>query len=319
LANNRMDFNFSLYRLVSSAANQEKGQGKCMRKLFVAIFICLFAVNAYAGFLQIVGDPDLKIIVRKGKVKITGTLELENRGAEISPEVAAIIKIGQWSWAGTPVKLEQKAKNLWNISDEVELKKLSCPAGSLCGDLPLIGRFPVFLQRIYRDVNLYSFSSPSLLLVDIGEITPGQRDLLTNAKIMGKMELKGNGTVFQGELDLRNIGQKDADVFVDMFTSRELQVNTKARVIRIPAESSQRIDVKIESFSGIAGSTYPVFAYFQWNDEGIRNCNTAFTAVSIEKPKEIKLYMIPGLIGLAVVGGITLWKFIRRRKTAGRI
>jgi hypothetical protein len=285
-----------------------------MKKLIGVILLLLVAVPAQAGFLQIVGDPDLKFIVKDGKVRITGSIELANQGNELSPEVNATMKIGQWNWAGVPVKLDQKAKNNWMISDEVGINKLACPENSLCSNLPLKGRFPLFLQRIYRDLNLYSFSSPSIKLVDIGELKPDERARLMNPAIVGKMELKGKGTVFEGHLDLRNTGSKDADVFVDTFTSNELQVHTKAQIIKVPAASNRQIDIKVESFTGIPGSTYAVYACFQWADGDFRISNFAETSIFIEKPKESKLYMILGFAGLGAVGLISLWFALRRKK-----
>ena len=289
------------------------------RSLIFFLFIAVASLgsHAWAGYLTIIGQPELKATVSpklKDHIQISGSYRIENRGDESAHRVFPSFQIGQWFWTGEPKSLAAGGSFTWEIDAQVPFSQLGCAGGEDCEDafLPQEGVYPLRARRHYSDSNGREFSAADIYPIEIANLGTSQLARLRVPEIEGQLEFRGNGQSFEGGLEIRNFSSSRKRVLVSFFTSRELRVLTKSSVQTLQADSLQYFPVKAENYTGLNGSTYAFYGSLEWDQEGMRNSALAVSQVVIEKPKR-RHWLVFGAIGVfLVLGGVLYLRVLRK-------
>jgi len=285
--------------------------------LLLVFVIAGFAVPAFAARLTIVGTSDLRISLEDERVILAGTYSTLNKGDETVTQVFPVIQLGQWSWAGEPQNIDIGGQASWTIQEEFPQGMLACGDKAPCAekDLPSVGLFPLFTTLHYQDLNGYAFSAPKLETVLLGGVTGVD---LVNARspfLQARFDLSGDGSKFRGHLEVLNLHDKPKEIVVTYFTSRELHASPKSELLELAPNAAQNTSTTLTNFSALPGSTYPVFAVLQWNENGVRNTVSAFATVLIEMPKRDDFYLTSIIVVLLLSALLIL--IVVRKRTRG--
>ena len=241
-----------------------------------------------AGTLGIKSEPKIEGSIRDSEVIISGSYIAQNIGNEKAREVLPILSIGGWKWAGEPVELAPNESYTWKINDTFPIEQLSCKHDSSCAslDLPIRGKFPIFIHKLYQDMNGYQFSSSEVLSITIGEVTSEENFRLRAPAVTHKVIIKPDGENFLSEMLIQNIGAQPVSIAPKFFTTREFNIVTQPNSGNIEPSKQFITQSKIENFKGIKGSAYPIFGVVQWNDSGVRNTIIAQEIATIKAIKK---------------------------------
>lgn len=143
-----------------------------------------------------------------------------------------------------------------------------------------LGEYPVVIQTIYHDANMYPFSTISPYL-----LTYKEKYLSDVYGTISSLEITKDGSDVT-TLTLRNTGSKQHQVKVKLYTPKELKCDVQSRTIPIGSQEEKKITYKISSFGALVGSNYIILASLEYNDSGHHYTSFARGMVKIVEKKQ---------------------------------
>lgn len=270
-----------------------------------AVALALTGSVAHAGYLTINGIPNVTATQEGDNVRLKGTYDIENKGDETARNVYPSFQLGSWSWAGAPKNLDPNKRESWSVDEVFPLQQLSCASDSTCAgeSLPSTGAFPMYVHRHYEDLNGYKFSAADITITTIGELSGNALAAARNPAFQARLNISGSGNDYSGTLEVKNSSPSQKRISVAFYSTNELNIHTKPQVMEIAPQGIGKTNFSSENFSGLAGSTYPVFAVLQWEDYGVRSSLAVPHAVTIQAQDNSKLYLYLsiGAVALALL------------------
>lgn len=277
--------------------------------LMIAAFhlFLLSPVEAYASYLTIEGSSTISTTVDNATIRLSGHYTIENRGDETAQNVFPSFKLGRWGWAGEPKRIAALGKESWtlNLSFPSALISSSADASARHSDLPSRGQIPLLVYRHYSDLNGRAFSAPEVILLTIGAVTEDERGVIRVPEIAGSLGCEGDGQSYLCKLDIRNLAGESKKVFVEYHTSQELEVKSTLEALEVKAFGHGVGKSQVSNFSGLPGSSYPVFSVLQWEEGGLRKAISTPCTINIKTPE-----FSSGIVGGAIFFSVLLVLFM---------
>ncbi len=263
-----------------------------------SIFWILLSV-AQAGFLKMVGQPQLDIRSQQGQLQLQGNYRIVNEGNSPAFQVYPQLKIDGFQWAGEPEDIEAGESVEWKINEV--LKPLT---------LPPSGEFLVRVQKFYRDQNAYSFQVPDLfILKTVAEDQPSS--LSVKMKIRTSRE---NGTEFQIEYEIQNAGAESLRAQLNVLLPAEVTLLSPVVPVDVPGRGNIRGTLQFKNEKALSGSNYVAFLTAEWSEAGLRRTSFAYDTFQIKEAKQAnkwsrdQLFWAWWVWGL-FVGLLAMWWF----------
>ena len=260
-----------------------------MRKTLIRIGFFLPAVffltslPATAGFLKIETRTSVQIVGDTLKVQVTIT----NNGSE------------------SAFNLQVHLKALKTQQDSL-IKPQMGPgmSDSFLFEIPLSGmskgRYPLTVLVDFHDANQYPFSALSGMSFYVGE--DANPNLIAKADPVS-ME-KSQDLTFH----LKNLGTARVADKATLVLPRELSSKEQEKQLEIGPRSEKMVDFQVSNFSALAGASYPVYCFFEYDSDGVHHTAVASSMVTILKEESwFRRYrwawiFLAGLLGIALVG-----------------
>ena len=284
-----------------------------------AVVNLTITLPAFATYLTINGSSSIVATVEDGKVKLSGTYQIENNGDEKAQNVFPSMRLGKWAWAGEPHSIEQKSRQIWPIEATFALDLLrhvnSDPSAEQ--ELPTKGQFPLVIHRHYEDLNGVHFSAADVLAMTIGSLTEEELSDVRIPQVNSNLQCEGNGKNFTCTLDIRNLSDSKKKISVDYHTSQELQIKSPPQVVDLETRGQKLLEINVENIAGLSGSGYAVFAILQWSDNGISKESSVARVVNIKEPDH-SAWWIGGGMGAILLSVFLLYYFVFRNPKKSR-
>lgn len=144
-----------------------------------------------------------------------------------------------------------------------------------------LGIYPLVLRVEYADMNQYPFS---VLASSYFENENSSRAYVGGA--MNKIEItkEGSGSI---ELKLRNMDEKSHEVKINLYSPKEIKVETPQKKVNIEGQGTKEISFNLESFGALPGSSYFLIASVEYED-GLHKTSLAKGMVEIVEEKSGK-------------------------------
>jgi hypothetical protein len=279
------------------------------------LLLFLIPIASNAGYITIIGSPNISVTGDSNQVSIKGGISLVNKGNEKSIDVYPMLRINGWKWAGKSTELDAGGGKKWIISGN----NIPVPLIGYSDEFPskegfkLINRgyYPLNILRYYRDQNGYQFSSPGVQKIEIGDLTDDEQSERGIVTFQGRLNFNKGGQKFKSMLTIKNLSHEDQDVLLSFHTSQELEIMNRPEIVQIPAQQTKEVPIVVKNFSGLNGSTYDFFTVLQWNQKSIRNSLYVRSTVRIAEAASSNLLLF-GAGAILVLGIIMFRVFLKR-------
>jgi hypothetical protein len=239
------------------------------KKTMIFIFL-LTALNAQAGFLRILPEPNLRLEKQAQGLLLSGQFSIENKGTELARDVYPELKLDQFSWVGEKRILQAGEKFTWEISETILRKQL---------EEPLSGEFVLQIMDHYQDFNGYSFAIPNATILSLDTKTDSESNVPT-------MELKIESTAvnqFSGQIQIFNPASSPQSYQISYLLPQEVEMVTPQVPVEVPAGGELSTNFQFENRKGLIGSNYQAFVVLQWVSENQRRALIKTAPFRIEK------------------------------------
>lgn len=248
----------------------------------------LGALPAAASFISI--NTTVSTTVSRDTLRVT--VKVENSGDE-----AACNGQAQISVLGQQIVTE-KVKEL-PVGKPVIFTK----------DVPLDaktpGVYPLIVTVFYTDANQYPFSALASHVFACGA-QGGPVNIMGN---IDTMTLSGKGKL---SLSLKNLGDAAIAATVRLVAPRELTVNGDQIDVVVPPRGEQHARFTLNNFSARAGSTYPIVAVAEYDQDGTHQTALVRGTVNIVEKKQalgLNYSVLAGILVVLVAAFIVFEKF----------
>ena len=139
----------------------------------------------------------------------------------------------------------------------------------------LTGTYPAVVTVYFEDLNAYPFSSVTVHPVAFGAArVPRIFGTLEGGRLRKKKDLK---------LRIRNHSASQIDLRCRVMVAREMLADNPERELVLPANGLLTLEVPLENFSVLPGSTYPVYVLLEYDENGEHFCAIASASVNVER------------------------------------
>jgi hypothetical protein len=166
------------------------------------------------------------------------------------------------------------------------------------------GQYPLIVTTEYSDMNSYPFSSTTVSLFSVGE-TAG-------SDIFGKIdpvELKENVDL---EIVLKNLGNEDREVDLKFVVPKELTLEKTEGKLMLEAGKEGELNLNLERFSALPGSTYLVYSIAEYDQGGIHFTSITSATVRVVENKKFEMPIWMYFAGLVVLIGAVIYYQYRK-------
>lgn len=259
-----------------------------------------------------VGSSSFDTTLADSNLKLHATYDLTNAGDETARDVFPTLRIGEWGWSGDPRVVEKGGKASWIIDALIPLKQLGCAHADTCASESQSQRgvFPILVRNHYSDLNGYKFTAPQVIPLLVGSLTPRETVLVHEPELQVQLEVRGDGQRFNANLSLHNMTEHRRSVSVSGFSSQEMSVLSPSQTVSLAPKGDARLTFSVQNFSGTIGSSYPIFAVIEWDEDGMRNLVTAVANVSVARAEQTNTFI---LIGIGALLLLAVWRHFYRR------
>ena len=257
---------------------------------FAALAMCLFALPALAGFIEL--SVSVTPVPTDHGLKLE--IGLSNQGDEAAEDISleaflpgtetakilpgpGILKPGAKRKITAALKRREKAKGL----------------------------HPVILRVRYRDANRYPFSTLAYGLYQVGKPLSPQVLLRGIPSIVDESG--------RASFALANLSSDPLAVDILFFAPDELKLSDRSLKTRIAAMDKDIIETDLENRTALAGSSYPVVALARYEWKGQKLTSPASAPVSVRTVKEAPSAWWVWAAILGFLAGVTLWLGLRRK------
>ena len=168
------------------------------------------------------------------------------------------------------------------------------------------GRYPLTVRVDFHDANQYPFSALTGTTFSIGDAVNPDVAALTR-----DMTLKKIGTL---RVNVKNLGVKSEKIIATLVLPKEFSSAEPTRTFEIDQRSEKTVDFQIRNFSALAGATYPVFCYFEYDSEGIHHTALARSLITVAEDENLfRRFRWLWITLAAVLAGLLILILIRER------
>lgn len=142
------------------------------------------------------------------------------------------------------------------------------------------GWYPITIVTDFQDANQYPFSAISGMTFSLGSGKTAELAILgKDSRIEKKGKLSFN---------VKNIGERKKQIQATLVLPRELSSPASEQNFELPARDEKSLAFEIQNFSALSGADYPVFCYFEYDQDGIHH--TAVSNATIRLITEENLF-----------------------------
>lgn len=256
----------------------------------VPLFVALFPSLLFGGTISL--DVRTQAGVRQGV--LSASVSAVNRGSESAHNLQVKIEGPGFSWE-SPLQPRLPVQRTHVAT-----------CRQVLGKLPP-GRHPLVVRVHYTDANQYSFSALSVATFAFGkDAGPGIVGILEPG---ARMQSRG-----RMDLSLKNMEDRDKRLSVRLHLPQELTPEPALLEKRLGPLEEARIRFRVRNFSALAGSTYPVYATLEYEQDGRRHTAVAAGVLQVEAGRPVQKYrwILAGAF-LALLAAFILWNALARR------
>jgi len=259
----------------------------------MAMVVSLNCTHAFAAYITMA--TDFSVTVKPEELALVATAE--NRGDVPAHEVQFEIIINERVLTGPVVEILEQDKKM---SAEFTLTDM----------VGVPGRYPVVIKTYYKDASSHRFTA----------LTVGFYDY--RSTIESAVSISGQATTIavdgKGQITfvLRNDGQTEQKIGLDLIIPNELSATHEHTVIEIGPQREATVDYEIENYSALANSNYPVSLVGQYEDAGSHFgvAGSAVVSIAGDVKPAARVVWIWVLLG-GFIPGIMI--FLRLQKATG--
>jgi hypothetical protein len=244
--------------------------------LALGLMAAVLPIPGRAGFISIQSELtpsfDGKTLVLDAKVI--------NRGDEAAYDVSLVAEV-----IGTAIQGPNKNTLGPNESFAFRL------AQELA--LPRKGEYRLVATVKYTDTNHYPFLALAIAPFIFGENRPNKIEASLNS-----LQITDEGTL---ELKLKNPEQKAKAISARLVLPGELSVSAASKDMQLAPGSDSGVAFHIKNVSAPPGSSYPVYALLDWDDDGFHFSHAASGNLAVVQDRGFVRSHRSALMGLAVV------------------
>jgi hypothetical protein len=265
-----------------------------------------------AGYLQITGQPDLKISKQGSELIIKGLYSIQNKGDESAQQVYPSFELDQSSLQLEPQLAAPNQKISWDMEWRIPLQNLCIETSEKC-PLPLPDRGEFLLRTLhhYQDRNGYSFVVPSDLRLSSEDrvLEPDQKSIQIQLNIR---TLKDNH--FEADYVILNQSSQGRLVGLRVLLPQEILFKTSLGAVLVQAQSVYKGQFTFENGSALPSSEYLATLAAEWKDGDLRASQATSQSFRIAAVKTVTKYQLDFLfwgwlfVGLSA-GLICMWIF----------
>jgi len=284
--------------------------------IFFCIVLAIICSNlASAGTISI----STTITTTVNDNRLTGTIEVTNKGDSVANNVKPIYYIDGEEFSGDEIKsLKPEGKHKWQFVQDLDIENP--------------GSYPLILEILYKDDNKYPFSAITLTTYNFKRSSISDLDIaLSRISLAGSAEIpysigynivnerqgiNDNKSNMDGPTDDQETTGQDLET-VDVYLTPVLPINIdskdKNKQIRIDQlESGKKYEdtFSVKKGSALVGSNYNVYLVAEYDLDGIHYTKIGQTSVSIINKENIfyKNSFYYSIIGILIILGIIFWK-----------
>jgi hypothetical protein len=243
--------------------------------------LILLTAAAAASYISLNTSLDSKVDGKTLKALVTSV----NKGDEPAYNVQAEIRLGNKVFLGA-----KKTELPVGVSYQVPF---SLP---LTHKLP--GQYPLVLVMHYTDANQYPFSALSVQTYTYQTEPPP-------TEVFGRIRSATFWREGRMALTLKNLSNMMVLVKTKLVTPRELIVGEISSEVIIAPKAERHLDLPIENFSALSGSTYQLFAVAEYDKDNLHHTAVAPGMAKIVEGKSIGgidyTYLVIILIALVII------------------
>lgn len=237
-----------------------------MKKILAIIFLLGLTAEAFASYISLNTSLTAKATDKELRAIVTSV----NKGDEAAYSVQAVVQAG-----GRTVSGEKKSELPVNGRYEAMF--------NLPVEEKLPGVYPLVLTMHYADANQYPFSALTVQTYTYKNEPPP-------SEVFGRSSV---GTFWKNgriKLLIKNMSDQELSIKITLVTPRELIPAEKERSILIAPRAERRLELGLENFSALSGSTYQLFAILEYEMNGLHQ-----TTVVPGLAKIVESHLILGL------------------------
>ena len=225
---------------------------------FLPVVVFLLNVPATAGFLKIETRTSVQVAGDALKVQV----KIVNNGSDSASNLQVHLKA-------------------LNRQQDAPIKSKLDPgmSDSFLFEMPLSGtpkgRYPLTVLVDFHDANQYPFSALSGMSFFVEEDV--------NPNLIAKADPLSMGKMQNLTFHLKNLGTAPLQAKATLVLPRELSAEKQERQLQIGPRSEETVDYTVRNFSALAGASYPVYCFFEYDSEGIHHTAVATSMVTILK------------------------------------
>lgn len=255
---------------------------------------------AQAGYLQIVGEPQLKLHAHEQGLLLSGSYQIQNKGDETAREVFPEIGLEEFTWKGESRDLQAGETQTWAVLQVIPAEKLK---------LPLRGVFAFSMLNHYQDVNTYPFAIPSVELISLDAqklVQPPQLDLVIE---------DDQTNLYKARVKIFNPSSQPLLVQPQPLLPREVVLQTTMVPLNVQPRGELETSFRFLNRKGLVDSFYQVHFILTWTEQGQRQAAVASGGFKIHKPKParqawgVEKTFWAWLLWIVGVGLIGMWAF----------
>jgi hypothetical protein len=150
------------------------------------------------------------------------------------------------------------------VENRLDIGEKTSMKFSLAGAFGIPGRYPVVVRTNYKDAAGYRFTA---LTVGFHDYQSTVKPAVSISGQAARIPVDGEGRM---TFVLRNDGQTAKKIDVALLIPNELSVSDEHSVIEIGPQQEQTLVYKVENYSALANSSYPVSLLGRYQENGKR-------------------------------------------------
>lgn len=256
-----------------------------------AVIVSLNSTNAYGAHITLATEFSVSVKAEDFALLVM----VENQGDVPAHDVQLDVVLGDKSLVGPVVK-------------KLKVSEQTAVEFSLADVFGIPGRYPVVIRTSYKDANGYRFTALTVGFYDY------KSTVMPAVSISGhsiSIPVDGKGRM---SFVLRNDGEMERAVELELFLPDELSVSDEQSVIKIGPQQQQTLEYEVENYSALADSRYQVSLLGQYEDDGKRFsvAGSAVVHVADNVRSAAKVVWIWVLLGGLLPGVIVFLRFIKQ-------
>ncbi len=257
----------------------------------VCLFISVCPPASFAGILTI--ETQTSILSTENQLEVT--VKITNNGDEPAYNTQInLIVLDEKTQGSVKAKLDPGKSDVNTFS-----KTLSGIAR---------GRYPLIIRVDFHDANFYPFSALSGLTFFIAE------DVNADIAVIGdNITLDKEGII---NFRIKNMGSDPISLSAGLYLPKEFSAAASKKTFQIDARSEKNLSFDVSNFSARNGATYPVYCFFEYNNNRIHYTSMTNILVTVKVSegwfRSLKRVWV-GTIIVLIIGVLGI--FIFRKKT----